>query len=87
MAFEVLLSRAAAKELDALPRAAYQAIRKKLKGLGEEPFPEGCVKLEEDLYRIRIGEYRAVYSILSEPDRLLVVRVARRSEKTYRRLK
>ena len=36
-----------------------------LKGLEENPRPEGCKKLKgfKNLWRIRIGNYRAIYSI------------------------
>lgn len=86
MAYRLLLSRPAAKELDALPRAACAGVLKRLRGLADDPLPAGCVKLDEGIFRIRIGEYRAVYSIMDDPKMVLVLRVARRSEKTYRRL-
>lgn len=86
--YELQIVPAAAKELEALPRKKdRQAIVARISSLAEEPRPPGCTKLSgvEDLYRIRHGGYRIVYSI--EDDRLLVIviRVADRKE-VYRRL-
>ena len=50
--------------------------------LGEDPRPRGCVKLkgEDELWRIRVSDYRVVYSIEDEMLIVLVVRVAHRKE-------
>jgi mRNA-degrading endonuclease RelE of RelBE toxin-antitoxin system len=38
-------------------------------------------------WRIRVGSLRTVYAVDDEALRVVVVRVARRSESTYRRLR
>jgi mRNA interferase RelE/StbE len=86
VAGQVLLARAATKELDALPQKTYTAIHRKLKELAADPHPTGSLKLDDGLYRIRIGEYRAVYSLSDDSQTVVILRVARRSEKTYRKL-
>jgi len=85
--YELRITPAASKELDALPRKKdRQAVVRRILTLAENPRPPGCVKLsgEEALYRVRQGRYRIVYTI--EDDRLLVVviRVADRKE-VYRK--
>lgn len=47
-----------------------------VEALADEPRPQGCRKLvgSDDLYRIRVGDYRVIYSV---DDRLLVVGVER----------
>lgn len=79
--FELRITAAAAKELDALPRKKdRQAVVDRILALAEEPRPPGCVKLSglEELYRVRQGPYRIVYAI--EDDRLvvIVIRIAHR---------
>lgn len=85
--YEIRITDAAAKELDALPRRKdRQAVASRILGLAKEPRPPGCVKLSghEELYRVRQGSYRIVYTI--EDDRLvvIVIRVADRKE-AYRK--
>jgi len=50
--------------------------------LGKEPRPKGVKKLTgaEDLYRIRVGDYRFVYQILDDRLIVLVVRIAHRKD-------
>lgn len=52
-----------------------------------EPRPAGMVKLagEEELYRVRVGDYRIIYTIQDDQLLVLVVTIAHRRE-AYRRL-
>lgn len=86
MDYRVLLARSAQKQLDEVPREEYRRIYESLKSLSASPRPRGCVKLADDLYRIRCGAYRVLYSVLDKDQAVLIVKVARRSEKTYRDL-
>lgn len=82
-AYDLRITAAAAKELDALPRRKdRQAVVSRILALAEEPRPPGCVKLSgvEALYRIRQGRYRIVYSIEDDQLVVIVIRVADRKE-------
>ncbi|HZF13500.1 MAG TPA: type II toxin-antitoxin system RelE/ParE family toxin [Thermoanaerobaculia bacterium] len=70
--YQISLARSASKELHALDRQIVHRILPKIEALATEPRPGGCRKLqgEENLWRIRIGDYRIIYSI---DDRLRVV--------------
>ncbi|TAK36522.1 MAG: type II toxin-antitoxin system RelE/ParE family toxin [Chloroflexota bacterium] len=63
MAFTVELTPPAERELRALPQDAQARIIPHLRALANNSRPSGCKKLvgERDLYRIRIGDYRAIY--------------------------
>jgi len=63
--YQVVLSRSAEKELSALPGRAISKIIPVLKSLEDDPRPPGCKKLKgfTNLWRVRIGNYRAIYSI------------------------
>lgn len=81
--YEIRITGAAAKELDALPRKKdRQAVAGRILGLAEEPRPPGCVKLSghEELYRVRQGPYRIVYTIEDDSLVVIVIRVADRKE-------
>ena len=63
--YTVIITKSAEKELTRLPVEAVVRIRDKVRSLADEPRPEGCKKLRghKDLYRIRTGNYRIIYSI------------------------
>ncbi len=84
--FEVLIKPSAAKELDSLPRKKdRQRIVDRIRRLAENPRPPGCQKLSgRNLYRIRQGVYRIIYSIQDEKLVVLIVKVGHRKE-VYRR--
>jgi mRNA interferase RelE/StbE len=81
--YELRITLAAAKEIDALPRKKdRQAVVERILALAEEPRPVGCVKLSgvETLYRVRQGPYRIVYAIEGQQLVVVVIRVADRKE-------
>lgn len=56
----------AEKELRKLPIASIKKIVPEIDKLEEEPRPQGSKKLkgtEEEIWRIRIGDYRVIYQI------------------------
>lgn len=83
--YAVEFERSAKKELDRLDGKIRVRVLRKVAALEEDPRPPGATQLvgADDLWRIRVGDYRVVYGI--EDDRLvvIVVRVAGRG-KVYR---
>jgi mRNA interferase RelE/StbE len=66
VSYEVIISKRAAKEIKALPHQEISKIFNKIKALADDPRPVGCKKLSgdnEDLYRIRSGDYRVIYTV------------------------
>ena len=87
MSYQVRLRRAAQKQLDRLIGRDYQAVARAISALEPEPRPKRVKKLaESSLWRIRVGQYRVVYAIDDKESLITVVRVARRTEDTYKRL-
>lgn len=82
--YEVLLRRRAEKQLDRVPYADHPRIVKAMLALGDDPRPPGCRKLLDDIYRIRVGAYRVIYKIDDERKKVVVGKVARRREDTYK---
>jgi len=58
-----------------------------IRQLPEDPRPPGIRQLEPNVFRLRIGDYRVIYKVLDAEKVILVGRVARRSESTYRDLR
>jgi mRNA interferase RelE/StbE len=62
--YTVLILPSAQKQLSKLPNAIASRIEDKLLELEADPRPPGCKKLRgHDAWRIRIGDYRAIYEI------------------------
>ncbi len=87
MSYQVRLRRTAQKQLDRITGQGYQAIAETVSALVQEPRPRGVQKLADSgLWRIRAGRYRIAYNINDKERLVIVVRVARRTEDTYKRL-
>jgi len=57
-----------------------------MRSLREDPRPSGYLKLDDLLYRLRIGQYRIVYVIFEDELIVFVCKATRRTEATYRDL-
>jgi mRNA interferase RelE/StbE len=70
-----------------LPAEAQARLAAPIQALAENPRSSGVRKLreEERTWRIRVGPYRVVYDIHDQRALVVVLRVARRNETTYRR--
>ena len=81
MKYSVELTKSAEKELLSLPNKEQSRISRALKGLEDNP-PHGVKKLkgEENLYRIRIGKYRAIYTIQDHVLLVIVFDVGHRKD-------
>ena len=87
MGYQVRLRQAAQKQLDKLTGRNYEIIADAISALEQEPRPRRVKKLAESgLWRIRAGDYRVVYAVNDKEGVVIVVRIARRMEDTYRRL-
>ena len=59
-------------------------IRGRIEALGENPKPVGCLQLYEDVYRIRVGDYRVIYKVDDEQLLIEIGQIEHRGEATYR---
>jgi mRNA interferase RelE/StbE len=53
-----------------------------IKSLADNPRPDGCKKLKgvDSVYRIRINDYRVVYSIIDQCLIIQVIKIGHRKE-------
>lgn len=89
MTYRVEVSRRVQKAMARLPRKDQARIIVVLKSLAEEPRPPGCRLVKaapKGTYRIRVGSYRVIYTVLDTDQAVVVARVAKRDESTYRGL-
>jgi len=80
--YRLTIKPSAAKELERLAEPVASRVEAKIAGLANDPRPAGVKKLKGDLalWRIRIGDYRVIYSIDDRTDIVDVVRVRHRSK-------
>lgn len=80
--YAVTLAESARKELRALPDHVIRHVQPKLRELTVNPRPPGCKKLQgyKQCWRVRVGDYRIVYTIDDGQKRVDVSRIAHRKE-------
>lgn len=82
MIYKIEFTRPAEKQLSDLPRNELKKISKRIDKLAVNPFPPGYEKMkgEDDLYRIRQGDYRILYAVFEKKLLILIVKIGHRRE-------
>lgn len=82
MPYSVHFKPSAADAIRKIPKAQQRRVIAKAGALAETPRPPGCRKLVggDELYRVRVGDYRIVYAVKDQDLLILVVRVGHRRE-------
>jgi len=79
--YKLLIKPSAVKELEALPAKDRRRLVARLQRLSSHPRPPGSEKLSgHDLYRIRQGNYRVLYSVEDLALVVLVIKVGHRRD-------
>jgi mRNA interferase RelE/StbE len=85
--YRVEISPSAQRQLRRLPPGDAARLRGPILALAIEPHPQGVSKLAAtDFWRLRVGDLRVVYLVDKASSLVVVLKVARRSESTYRRI-
>jgi len=86
-AYRVELAPAAQRQLRRFPPCGAATLRGPILALAIEPRPPGIAKVAgTEFWRLRVGALRVIF-LIDDPAHLVVIlRVARRSESTYRRV-
>jgi mRNA interferase RelE/StbE len=85
--YTITFARSARKELENLPADIADRILRKVETLAPNPRLPGIIKLQgsKNLWRLRVGDYRVVYSI-NDFSRTVDVSVVRHRRDVYRDL-
>jgi mRNA interferase RelE/StbE len=88
--YRVILNRLSQKIFSRLEENYHKRIYQALLSLEENPWPENSTTLKgnykENLLRIRVGDFRVIYSTDTEKMIVNIKRIDRRNEKTYKGL-
>ena len=86
MTYALKIHRDVEKQLQRIQKNQRERLVASMRSLREDPRPTGCVQLDDVLYRVQQGQYRVIYAVFDEELVVVVCRVARRAESTYRDL-
>lgn len=87
--YAIVFNRKAQKELEKLPFSTRVKIIAQIEILQENPFPNWCKKIKNfyltwfegtSLYRLRVGNYRVVYSIQNNELKIEIIRISHRKD-------
>ncbi len=82
MNYKIQIKKQALKTLQRLPKNIVHRINEIIQELKINPRPFGVKKLidEENLYRIRFGDYRIIYSIEDDVLTIEIIKIGHRKE-------
>jgi len=80
--YSIVLKNTVRKELLSLPDKEIITIENKIDELVQNPRPHGCIKLSGSFneYRIRVGNYRIIYTIADDILTIFVIKIAHRKD-------
>ena len=78
--YEVLIVRSAENTLDSYDAALRNRVIAKFDQIAENPRGTDSKKLDGDIYRVRVGDYRIVYEVRDKERAAVVLRIGHRSE-------
>jgi mRNA interferase RelE/StbE len=79
--YEIYFKESVWKDLKKIPKSELKRILSRVEKLGDDPRPMGCEKLtSEELYRIRQGKYRIIYSIQDNELTVWIIKVGHRKD-------
>jgi mRNA interferase RelE/StbE len=79
--YSLQIKRSAEKELRQTPKADRRRIASRIARLAADPRPPGCEKLfAENVFRVRQGDYRILYSVDDERRIVAIIKIGHRRE-------
>ena len=80
--FELRISRMAERQLKRLPSEGRDRVVRAVRALADDPMPRGSRRLTgyDDVFRIRIGPYRVLYSVTASTLTILVLKIGHRRD-------
>jgi len=80
--YSVELTRTAEKQLRRFSKRDRNRLVEAIHGLADRPRPHGARKLQgyDDVYRIRVGQYRVVYEVFDDRVIVIVLKVGHRKD-------
>jgi len=79
--YRIEYTAAASKSLAKLPTTIAIRIKATIDALADDPHPQGSIKLTgSNSYRVRVGDYRIIYTVYNQRLLVEIVRIGHRSD-------
>ncbi|MCH7475229.1 MAG: type II toxin-antitoxin system RelE/ParE family toxin [Gemmatimonadetes bacterium] len=80
--YSIEISRTAEKQLEKLNRDDQRRVGRAILALADDPRPQGSRKLTgyDDVFRIRVGRYRVLYSISGKTLIIIILKIGHRKD-------
>ncbi len=80
--YSIEISGTAEKQLKKLPKDDQQRVATAITALGLDPYPQRSRKLTgyDDVFRIRIGRYRVLYSVSAQKLLIIILKIGHRKD-------
>jgi mRNA interferase RelE/StbE len=85
--YRLELTSQAQRQLDKLSVADLERIAAAIQEFRDNPRASEVKKLRGPIYRIRVGDWRIVYAVFDKDNLIVVGKITRRSEDTYKKIK
>ena len=85
--YQIRITSKALKDLEKIKDPDFEKIQTIIEDLHYNPRPQRCKKLKKSSlpsYRIRQGNWRKIYNIYDQEQLVVIARVRRRNEETYK---
>ena len=85
--YKVIFKPSVEKDVRSLPQAVVVRVFKLIEALKDEPIPRQSIKLAgaDQLYRVRVGNYRVIYGV-DKDSKQIVIHYVRHRQDVYRQL-
>jgi len=86
MPYRLNIPKTVQAEIGRLPGNVRQRVKRAIAGLAFEPRPENATELEDELagfWRLKLDDYRIIYTIADDLIVIEIIRVGKRTPKTY----
>ncbi|MBE9187295.1 type II toxin-antitoxin system RelE/ParE family toxin [Microcoleus sp. LEGE 07076] len=80
--YQVIIQQSTQKQLRLVPVEICNRLDIRINALANDPRPAGCIKLkgQQNRWRIRVGDYRVIYTINDTTFTIFILKVAHRRE-------
>jgi len=86
MPYRLNIPKTVQAEIGRLPGNVRQRVKRAIAGLAFEPRPQNATELEDELagfWRLKLDDYRIIYTIADDLIVIEIIRVGKRTPKTY----